>query len=206
MTFRKLNTSFDSVGKHEIGPLAQNCLTHTTGNPHFPNAKPFVDTMQADLTPYLAAASIAHPTPTQTAELARLRTTLNHSLGALAGMANALFPTNEAALLSTGLSLSKEHTRHTVLEAPTKFVLADGPQLGTLSAKAKRPLHAVAMKYLFSLDPNAPDSEWYVLVVRDGEVVFTNCVSGDKVYSKVAAVGGDTDQQPFSDVLSRIVQ
>ena len=62
------------------------------------------------------------------------------------------------------------------------------------------------MKYLYTLDPTLPDIEWYVVVVRDGDALLTACKSGDKVYVKVAAVGGDTDQQPFTEVLRRIVQ
>ena len=206
MTTRKLLTNFDAVLKMDIGPLAQNCLTSTVGNAHYPKAKPFTDALAAALPPYLAAASIAHPTPTQTAELAQLRAILNDALSAVAGMANGLFPDDEAALLSTGLSLGKVPEHHTTLEAPTKFQLVDGPSPGTLTARAKRPPHAVAMKYLYTLDATQPDIEWYVVVVRDGDALLTHCKSADKVSCKVAAVGGDTDQQPFTDVLSRIVQ
>ena len=203
---RKLNTNFDNLAKMDIGPLAQNCLTNTVGNPRYPDAKPQTDALLAALTPYQAAASIMHPTPTQTAELAQLRGTLNQALGAVAALANALYPDDEAALLSTGLNLSKERERHTTLEAPLRFQLVDGPQPGTLCAKAKRPPHAVALKYLYTLDPTEADVEWYTVVVRDGDALLTQCKSADRVYCKVAAVGGDTDQQPYTDVLSRIVQ
>ncbi len=190
----------------DVGPLAQNCLTNMVSNARYPDARPFTDTLGLALTPYLAAASIQHPTPTQTAELAQLRTALNAALSAVAVMANALFPDDDAALLSTGLPLGKVPERHTTLEAPTKFQLVDGPQAGTLCAKARRSPHAVAMKYLYTLDATLPDMEWYVVVVRDGDALISQCKSGDRVYCKVAAVGGDTDAQPFTDVLSRIVQ
>ena len=203
---RKLLTNFDNVAKMEIGPLAQNCLTSLAGNPRYPQAKPQAEEVQAALAPYQAAASIAHPTPTQTAELAQLRTALNQALTAVATLANALYPADEAALLSTGLSLSKQPERRTTLEVPVKFQLVDGPQPGTLCAKAKRPPHAVALKYLYTLTPTDPDIEWYTVVVRDGDALLTRCQSADRVYCKVAAVGGDTDQQPYTDVLSRIVQ
>ena len=206
MSTRKLNTNFDAIGKMDIGPLAQNCLTSLAGNPRYPDAKPQADALQAALTPYQAAASILHATPTQTAETLQLRLALNQSLAAVARLANAQYPDDEAALLSTGLPLSKERERHTTLEAPAKFHLVDGPQPGTLCAKAKRPPHAVALKYLYTLDPTEPDIEWYTVVVRDGDALLTRCASADKVYCKVAAVGGDTDQQPYTDVLSRIVQ
>ena len=45
-----------------------------------------------------------------------------------------------------------------------------------------------------------------MVVVRDGDALISHCKSGDRVHVKVAAVGGDTDQQPFTDVLSSIVQ
>jgi len=206
MNTRKLITNFDNVAKMDIGPLAQNCLTNTVGNARYPKAKPQTDALLAALTPYSAAASIMHGTPTQTAELGQLRSTLNAAVSALAQMANALYPDDEAALLSTGLMLSKEREHHSILEVPDKFQLLDGPQPGTLTAKAKRPPHAVALKYLYTLDATLPDIEWFVTVVRDGDALITHCKSADKVYCKVAAVGGDTDVQPFTDVLSRIVQ
>lgn len=206
MNTRKLLTNFNNVGKMDIGPLAQNCLTNLVSNPRYPNAKLLAEALQDALTPYMAAASILHPTPTQTAELNQLRLNLNQAVSAVASMANGLYPEDEAALLSTGLTLSKERERHTVLEVPGKFQLVDGPQAGTLCAKAKRPPYAVALKFLYTCTPTDPDVEWYTVVVRDGDALLTQCKSAEKVYCKVAAVGGDTDMQPFTDVLSRVVQ
>ncbi|MBD2713807.1 hypothetical protein KBK19_02020 [Microvirga sp. STR05] len=206
MATRRLITNFDNMSKMDIGPLAQNCLTNMAANPRYPDAKDQLKALQDALTPYLAAASILHPTPTQTAELAQLRATLNQSLSAVAQMANTLYPQDEAALLSTGLALSKERERHTTLDAPTRFQLVDGPQPGTLCAKAKRPAHAVALKYVYTTDQKLPDNQWLTVVVRDGDALLTACKTADRVYCKVAAVGGDTDQQPFTEVLSRLVQ
>jgi hypothetical protein len=203
---RKLITNFASVAKLEIGPPAQNCFANTVANPRYPSLKAQTDALAAALTPYQTAVAVLHPTPTQTAELAQLRATLNQTLGAVATMANALYPDDEAALLSTGLTLSKAPERRTTLEAPSKFQLVDGPQAGTLCAKAKRPPHAVALKYLYTLTPTDPDIEWYTVVVRDGDALLSQCKSADRVYCKVAAVGGDTDQQPYTDVLARIMQ
>ncbi|WP_135465274.1 hypothetical protein [Hymenobacter aquaticus] len=206
MPSRKLIINFDNVPKMDVGALAQNCLTNMSGNARFPEAKAQTDALQAALTPYVAAASILHPTPTQTAQLQQLRTTLNRALAGVAQLANAQYPDDEAALLSTGLALGKERERHTTLEAPSRFQLVDGPQPGTLCAKAKRPPHAVALKYLYTLDAAKPDNQWLTVVVRDGDALLTACKTGERVHCKVAAVGGDTDQQPFTDVLSRIVQ
>ena len=58
---------------------------------------------------------------------------------------------------------------------------------------------------LYTLDAALPDIEWYV-VVRASDALISQCKSADKVDVKVAAVGGDTDQQPFTEVLARIVQ
>ncbi len=203
---RKLITNYSNAPKMDIGPLAQNCLASLAGNPRYPGAQAQIAALEAALRPYQAAVAVLHPTPTQTAELAQLRIALNQALGAVANMANAQYPDDEAALLSTGLTLSKAPERRTTLEAPSKFQLVDGPQAGTLCAKAKRPPHAVAMKYLYTLDAALPDIEWYTVVVRDGDALLSQCKSADRVYCKVAAVGGDTDQQPYTDVLSRLVQ
>ena len=176
------------------------------GNPRYPDAQAQVAALQAALPPYQAAAGILHGTPTQTAELHQSRLALNQALAAVARMANAEYPDDEAALLSTGLNLSKIPERRTTLEAPVKFQLVDGPQPGTLCARARHPPHAVALKYLYPCDARLPDNQWYTVVVRDGDALLTACQTADRVYCKVAAVGGDTDQQPYTDVLSRIVQ
>ena len=126
-------------------------------------------------------------------------------LSTVAQMANLLYPGDEAARLSIGLNLTKVPECHTTLEAPGKFQLMDGPTPGTLCAKAKRPPHAVALKYLYTLDAAEPDIEWYVMV-HEGDALISQCKSGDRVCVKVAAVGGYTDQQPYTEVLSHIVQ
>lgn len=105
---RKLITNFDNVSKMDIGPLAQNCLANMAANSRYPDAKLPAAVLLAALTPYQVAAAIQHPTPTQIAGLAQMRTALNKALAAVATMANAQYPADEAALLSTGLPLSTE--------------------------------------------------------------------------------------------------
>lgn len=58
----------------------------------------------------------------------------------------------------------------------------------------------------YTLDATRPDNQWLTVVVRDGDALLTACKTADRVYCKVAAVGGDTDQQPYTEVLSRLVQ
>lgn len=44
------------------------------------------------------------------------------------------------------------------------------------------------------------------MVVRVGDALLNHYKTNDRVYCKVTAVGGDTDHQPYSAVLSRFVQ
>jgi hypothetical protein len=43
-------------------------------------------------------------------------------------------------------------------------------------------------------------------VVREGDALITQRKSSDRVYVKVTAMGSDTGQQPYTEVLGRIVQ
>lgn len=206
MASRKLIANFDNNAKMAIGPLAQNCVTNTADNPRYPAAKPQLDALRDALAPYQEAASIQHPTPTQTAELTQLRTALNQALSAVALMANGLYPDDEAALLSTGLALSKAPERHTALEAPTRFLLSDGPQTGTVYAEFTRAPYSVATKVLHTTNATLPVNEWRVVVTTKGKVTLPGLARRDEVWAKAAAVGGDTDEQPYTDVLTRVVQ
>ncbi len=74
--------------------------------------------LQTALTAYTPAAAIKNPVPEQTTALYQLRDALYQALASVARYANTLYPDNEAALLSTGLDLTKEPEKRTTLEPP----------------------------------------------------------------------------------------
>lgn len=203
---RLLRTSYSDFAKDKIGPLALNCVNKLTKNPFFPDATPYVTTIRAALTNYGPAAAIKSPIPEQTAALTGYRTVLNGALAEAARYANSLYATNEAALLSTGLDLTKERERHTVLEPPKKYALSDGTEADTLCAKATRADYAVAIEVRYTDDSTQPWHQWLSVVFTQPTALLRGYKKKTEVFAMFRSVGGDTDDQPFSEVISRIVQ
>ena len=203
---RLLRTSYSDVVKDKIGPLALNCCTKLTGNAYFPGAAPYVSAMQAALADYTPAASIRNPIPEQTALLGQYRKVLDASLASTARYANGEYPADEAALLSTGLELSKEREKHTVLDPPKKYSLGDGTEADTLCAKATRADHAVATEVRYTDDPDRPVAQWLSCTFTRPTALLRGYKKKTEVFAMFRSIGGDTDDQPFSDVISRIVQ
>jgi hypothetical protein len=203
---RLLRTSFVPIAKDKIGPLALNCLARLTNNAFFPDAAPYTTDLNAALTAYTPAAAIKNPVPAQTAALAQLRDALNQALSSVARYANALQPDNEAALLSTGLDLTKEPEKRTTLEPPKKYELSDGTEADTLCAKVTRALGAVATEIRYTDAPEQPWHQWLSVTTTRPSVLLRGYKKKTEVFAMFRSVGGDTDDQPFSEVLSRIVQ
>jgi phytoene dehydrogenase-like protein len=203
---RLLRTSFVPIAKDKIGPLALNCITRLTGNAFYKDIAHYVSDMQAALTAYTPAAAIKNPVPEQTAALYQLRDALNAALANTARYANALYPDNEAALLSTGLDLTKEPEKRTTLEPPRKYELADGTEADTLCAKVTRAIGAVATEVRYTDAPELPWHQWLSVTTTRPSVLLRGYRKKTEVFAMFRSVGGDTDDQPFSEVLSRIVQ
>lgn len=144
--------------------------------------------------------------PAQTAALAQLRDALNQALGSVARYANSLHPDNEAALLSTGLDLTKDPEKRTSLEPPKKYALGDGTEADTLCAKVTRALGAVATEIRYTDAPDQPWHQWLSVTTTRPSVLLRGYKKRTEVFAMFRSVGGDTDDQPYSKVLSRIVQ
>ena len=201
-----LRTSFTTFAKDKIGPLALNTLAKTSDNPYYEAAGPYLARIEKSLNEYTPAAAVKNPTPAQTAEMRQLRDVLNRDLTALAKYANGLYPTNEAALLSTGLSLTKERKRHTTLLPPKKYSLHDGTEADTLCAKMVRADYAVATEVRYTDTPALPWYDWKSVVTTGSSALLRGYKKKTEVFVMFRSIGGDTDDQEFSEVLSRIVQ
>jgi hypothetical protein len=203
---RLLRTSFVPVAKDKIGPLALNCITRLTGNAFYKDIAPYTADLQAALDAYTPAAAVKNPVPEQTAARYQLRETLNQALSSTARYANSLYPDNESALLSTGLYLTKEPEKRTTLEPPHKYELSDGTEADTLCAKVTRALGAVATEIRYTDTPTQPWHQWLSVTTTRPSVLLRGYKKRTEVFAMFRSVGGDTDDQAFSEVLSRIVQ
>lgn len=203
---RLLRTSYADMAKDKIGPFALNCATRFTDNTYFKSAEPYVGAIRDALADYTPAAAIRNPLPTQTAALAQYRQALNAALASAARYANGLYPDNEAALLSTGLDLTKEREKHGVLELPKKYSLHDGTETDTICAKLTRATYAVATEVRYTDAPAQPWYQWLSMTTTQASVLLRGYKKKTEVFVMFRSVGGDTDDQPFTEVLSRVVQ
>ena len=203
---RLLLTNYTYLTKDKVGPFAVNCCTKLTDNAYYPDGKRYVEAIQKALADYTPAASIKNPIPEQTELMKQYRRALDAALSSAAKYANGLHPDNEAALLSTGLELSKERERHTILDPPKKYSLADGTEVDTLCAKATRADYAVATEVRYTDTPTLPWHDWKSITFTQPTALLRGYKKKTEVFAMFRSIGGDNDDQPFGDVVSRIVQ
>ena len=206
MADRLLITFFESVSKPRIGPLAQNCFDNLSVSPFLPNHMPLANEVKEKLATYLPLAAMTRRTQVQTIQFNNARQALNASLTAVAKYANNLVPDNEEALLSTGLPLAKQREKHTALAPPSEFSLHDGSTPDTLCAKVKRTKHSAATEIRYTDDPTKPWFLWLAVTTTRVKATLRGFKKKTEVFMMCRAVGGDTDDQPFSTVVSRVVQ
>lgn len=206
MAERLLITSFENVSKSKIGPLSQNCIDVLGVSTFLPNCGPLADDVKIKLDLYLPLAAMKRRTEMQTIQFNNARQALNASLTAVAKYANNLVPDNEEALLSTGLPLTKQREKHTTLLPPTEFGLHDGTAPDTLCAKVKRTRYAAATEIRYTDDPTRPWHLWLAVTTTRSKATLRGFAKKTEVFMMCRAVGGDTDDQPFSTVVSRVVQ
>ena len=203
---RPLRTSYATVSKSKIAPLGLDCARKLTDNPYFPKANPYAEAIREALGNYTPAAAIKNPIPEQTAQLFIYRKDLNAAITAAAKYANEQQPGNEPALLSTGLELAKEREKHTSLDPPRTYSLADGTEADTVCAKFVRAAFAVATEVRYTDDPTLPWYLWRAVTSTRSSVLLRGYKKKTEVFAMFRSVGGDTDDQEFSDVVSRVVQ
>lgn len=206
MSGRNLITAYNAVTKDKIGPLAQNSLDKTADNTNYPDAEPYLAEIRDSLATYLPAAAILNPIPQQTALLKVYRLDLDGKVSALAKYANDLFPGNEAVLLSTGLPLAKAREKHTTLAPPSAFSLGDSSTGSALCAEFKRAPYAAATEARVTTDPSLPWWKWYAFTSTKNKITIRGFAKKDEVTVMLRSIGGDSDDQPFGDMLSRVVQ
>ncbi|MDO7873379.1 hypothetical protein Q5H93_01455 [Hymenobacter sp. ASUV-10] len=206
MADRLLLTFFENVPKPRIGPLAQNCIDTLITSPFLPNREALMMEVKERLSIYLPLAALTRRTEVQTIQFNNARQALNNSLTAVAKYANDLVPDNEEALLSTGLPLAKLPEKHTTLLPPAEFSLHDGTAPDTLCAKVKRTKHSAATEIRYTDDPSLPWYLWLAVTTTRAKATLRGFRKKTEVFMMCRAVGGDTDDQPFSAVVSRVVQ
>ena len=208
----KLIENYGQLSYDTVSPLAHTVIAATTGSQFLTKGAELVKSLAAALTLYDADVNaVPNPTPAETAHRDQLRTAVTTELARLGKRLNLDYPADEAALLSSGLTMAAASSTvpSRILAADTAVMnveLADGAQSGYLLIKLARPTGTLQNLIRYATDPAQPDEHWAVAVGGGREREIGPFASGTRVRVKVAALTGSTTEPVYSVVVSRLVQ
>ena len=209
----KLIEDYSTLPYDMVSPFAHSVERQTTVSTFIKSGSNLVTLLTAALSAYDEdVASYDHLSPAQTSYRDGLRTAVVTQLNRLAKRLNLDYPANEAALLSSGLTMidlvsSAAAGRPTAVEMSVMdFDLLDASQPGCVVVKLKRPTGTIQNLVRYTTDPQLDEEHWLVAVGGGRERQLGPFPSGTKVLVKAAALAGSTVDPQYSGVKSRIVQ
>ena len=209
--FMKLNISYEDIKNDGLSLFGHGVVEKTSTSTFIANgaelAKPLavaLKTLDADVT------AVVYPTPAQTAQRDTFRKAVRTELGRLAGQLNLDYAGNEAALLSSGLTMGNPGGAHArksgELDPPTDIELLDGTAPGCLLIRGKRPTGAVQNIIRASADPAVPAEHGQLFVGGGREREIGPFPSGSVVAVVWACLTSSGMSCNFSASVSRRVQ
>jgi hypothetical protein len=208
----KLIEDYAYLYNDAVSPFAHSAIRQTTSSAFIANGGSLLQALQVAVAALDAdVATLDYPTPAQTANRDKLRTAVIAELGRLGKRLNLDYQGNEAALLSSGLTLAAttgSGAARTLapVAVPMEFDLLDGGQPGCVLLKLSRPTGTIQNLIRYSTDEKLPEDNWCVAVGGGRERELGPFDSGTKVFVKAAALAGSTTAPQYSGVKSRIVQ
>lgn len=208
----KLIEDYGTLINDAVSLLAHSVVRQTTTSPFIANGGSLLQALETAVAALDAnVATIDYPTPAQTANRDKLRTAVVAELGRLAKRLNLDYQGNEAALLSSGLTLAAATGSGAArslapVAVPMEFELVDGGQPGCVLLKLSRPTGTIQNLIRYTTDEKLPEDNWCVAVGGGRERELGPFDSGTRVFVKAAALAGSTTAPQYSGVKSRIVQ
>ncbi len=207
----KLNTNYDDVKNDALSLFGHSVVEKTSTSTFLVKgidlAKPLVTALQLlddDVT------TVVYPTPAQTVQRDSYRKAVRTELGRLATHLNLDYPDNEAALLSSGLTMGQPSGAHArkpgELAPPTEVELFDGTLPGWLRVRGKRPTGAVQNTVRASGNPAVPPEEGTLFVGGGHEFEIGPFEPGAVVVVVWACLAGSTTTLNYCAPVSRRVQ
>jgi len=195
-----------------VSPFAHTVSAATSGSQFLTKGADLAKPLTAALVPYdTDVNTVPNPTPAETAHRDQLRAAVTTELGRLAKRLNLDYPADEAALLSSGLTMVDQQASSTARAQSMggevmSFELLDGRTAGYLLLKLVRPTGTVQNLIRYATDERLPDEQWSVAVGGGREREIGPFASGTRVRVKVAALTGSTSEPVYSATVSRFVQ
>lgn len=209
--FMKLNISYEDIKNDALALFGHGVVEKTSTSTFIANgaglAKPLATVLKMLDDDVM---TVVYPTPAQTAQRDLFRKAVRTEVGRLAGQLNLDYPGNEAALLSSGLTMGQPGGNHArkagELDPPTDIELLDGSAPGCLLIRGKRPTGAVQNIIRASHEAGVPAEEGALFVGGGKEREFGPFPSGAVVTVVWACVTAASTTLNFSAPVSRRVQ
>lgn len=206
----KLIENYGQLPYDTVSPLAHTVIAATTGSQFLTKGAELVKPLAAALTFYAADVNaVPNPTPAETVHRDQLRTAVTTELARLGKRLNLDYPADEAALLSSGLTMaamSGTAAPQSLAAAAMNFELLDAAKPGHLLLKLTRPTGTIQNLIRYATDPHLDEKNWEVAVGGGREREIGPFASGTCVSAKVAGLTGSTTDPQYSAVQSRLVQ
>ena len=170
----------------------------------FPNPTPTLADINTELAKYAGLLQTSATRDRVQVELKnQSKYALHVMLSQLADYINGV--TSDAAqLVRTGYEMNKIGQPVT-LKAPTRLVLTDGINSGTMLLKCKRVPGAASYLFQYTSDPAMAESSWVRLPSTSTSYLFTGLSRSTVYHCRVASVGGNS-QVMNSIILNRVAQ
>jgi hypothetical protein len=187
---QKLILSFDKLSDADFGFNAQDILTAMTGNPNFTTPYPALTLVETNVNDYLAALLAAG-----TRDRAKIafknsaRQTLTETLIALGNYVQSICNGDEAKLVSSGFTLTKQREPQPPLTALQNFTVGNGLNKGEIITSVDRLAGARSYLHQYTTDPLSPESAWTSIASASRKHLFTDLESGKNLWFRIAAIG-----------------
>jgi len=206
----KLIENYDRVDNDAVSPLAHSVVQQTSTSTLITKGDDLSRALLGAVDTYDAFMStLGYPTPTTTAVANALRNDVKRELGRLAKLLNLDYSNKEAALKSSGLTMTNANTAQRP-DGDGQFnpviTLADGSAPGCLLITFEGCTGSVQRLVRFTTDPTLDPKHWEVAVGNGRTREIGTFPKGTEVWVMAAPLTGSTTDPRYSPVVSRIVQ
>ena len=201
MAKTKIVTGFSRYRDPELDQKAKFIIDSMTDNPHFTDPVPAIAEIITANDAYIAARSAAETGDREAVAIKnQKREALENLLNKLALYVEANANNDEAVMLSSGFSLSKDHTPVGILPKPENFS-ARPTEKGMITLNLKPIAGADSYQYEYRL---VEAMQWTIEVHTKSNILLTGLESGKEYLFRVAGVGA-APERVYSDILSSYI-
>lgn len=202
---KRLILNFSKITDANLGAKAQAILTAMTANTNFPTPFPALDDVDDSIDAYLAALLAAETRDKiKVAFKNSARQSLVDTLTSLGNYVMSVAKGDEAKLVSSGFSLTKQREPQPPITSPQNFIVGSGLNKGEITTAVDKVTGARSYLHEYTEDPITANSVWTSITATSRKHLFTDLASGHNLWFRVAAIG-TKGQIVYTAIQSRVV-